>query len=154
VLGPLFSNLLGRGPCRVFTAELRVRVSATGLSTYPDVVVVCGDLERDPEDANAVVNPTAIVEVLSPGTEAYDRGKKLEHYRQIASLRHVLLVSQGERRVDRVTREVDGSWSNASYVGEGDLALDALSVRLPIDAIYGPVASVVGGEASAPARTL
>ena len=77
--------LVGR-PCRVFSSDVRVRVRATGLTTYPDVSVVCGAIERDPEDAQTLVNPVLVVEVLSPSTEAYDRGAKARHYQQLPSL--------------------------------------------------------------------
>jgi Uma2 family endonuclease len=81
-------------PCEVFSADLRVRSRATNIATYPDITVVCGKLETDLEDGDAATNPTLIVEVLSPSTEAYDRGKKFAHYRRIASLREYVLVSQ------------------------------------------------------------
>src|SRR5439155_18899105 len=73
----LLGNQLAGQPCRVFTSDLRVRVKATGLGTYPDVTVICGQLEFDPEDPkrHTVTNPRMIVEVLSPSTEEYDRGE-------------------------------------------------------------------------------
>ncbi|MBI2950427.1 MAG: Uma2 family endonuclease, partial [Verrucomicrobia bacterium] len=83
--------------CVVFNAGLRVKVEATGLLTYPDASVVCGPQRFFEEDT--LLNPGLIVEVLSDSTEAYDRGKKFEHYRQIASLREYLLVSQTEPRI-------------------------------------------------------
>jgi Uma2 family endonuclease len=81
--GLLFSQLRGR-PCRVYSSDLRVR--AADLTTYPDVTVVCGDVERDPADPNTARNPKFIVEVTSPNTEDYDRGEKLERYQQIPGL--------------------------------------------------------------------
>src|SRR5204862_6984472 len=83
--------------CRVYSSDLRVRVLATGLATYPDVTVVCGPLERDPESRSTVLNPRAGGEVTSDGTEAYDRGEKLEHYRQNAGLEAVVLASHRAR---------------------------------------------------------
>lgn len=71
--------------CRVFSSDLRVRVLASGLATYPDVSVVCGPLERDTEGRETVLNPTVLVEVLSGSTERYDRGEKFEHYQKIPS---------------------------------------------------------------------
>jgi Uma2 family endonuclease len=109
-IGELRGGLRGR-PCRVLTADVRVRVLATGLSTYPDVSVVCGSIELDPEDANTVVNPVAIVEVLSDSTEAYDRGEKFAHYRRIPSLRDYLLVSQHEPRIEHYRRNDDDTWT-------------------------------------------
>lgn len=86
--------------CRVFSSELKIRVAATGLTTYPDVTVVCGEAARDAEDPNALANPKLLVEVLSPSTEAYDRGEKWAHYRRLDSLEAYLLVSQLPERVE------------------------------------------------------
>src|SRR5262245_13134541 len=88
----LLSNALRDKPCRTYSSDLRVRVKATGLATYPDVTVVCGPIELDPEDPNehTVINPRLLVEVLSPSTEDYDRGEKLGHYKQIPSLAEVV----------------------------------------------------------------
>jgi Uma2 family endonuclease len=97
------ANQVRGGRCRVHSSDLRVRVVETGLATYPDVTVVCGAWERDPENAQTVVNPAVLVEVLSPSTEAYDRGEKLEHYKRISSLRAVVLVAH-ERRERRPRR--------------------------------------------------
>ncbi len=109
VIGELRSLLRGK-PCQVFTSDLRVRVEATDLTTYPDVSIVCGVLERSELDANAVTNPVALVEVLSDSSEAYDRGEKFAHYRRIPSLREYLVVSQRETRLELFRREDDGSW--------------------------------------------
>ena len=100
--------------CRVLTSDVRIRIEATGLSTFPDVSVVCGDLERSAGDRNAVVNPCLVVEVLSPSTEEYDRGEKLRHYQAIPSLRAVLLVAQHERRVTLVERTPAG-WRTTDH---------------------------------------
>jgi Uma2 family endonuclease len=109
-IGELLGALRGR-PCRVLTSDVRVRVLATGLGTYPDVSVVCGAIEHDPEDANTVVNPTVIVEVLSDSTEAYDRGEKFAHYRRLPSLRDYLLVSQHGPQVELYRRNDDDTWT-------------------------------------------
>ena len=110
-------RLVGAGlrgkPCRAISSDLRVRVPATGLSTYADVTVVCGKLETDPEDANAVTNPTLLVEVLSDSTEAYDRGEKFAHYRRLPSLREYVLVSQHAPRIEIWRRNERGRWELA-----------------------------------------
>jgi Uma2 family endonuclease len=109
----LIGNALTGRPCRVFSSDLRVRVKETGLGTYPDVTVICGKLEIDPEDPKkqTALNPMVIVEVLSPSTEDYDRGEKLGHYKQVESLREVMLVAHDRHEVEVVRREDDGSWS-------------------------------------------
>ena len=85
IVGEPGNQLRGKR-CRVHTADLKVRVLATGLSTYADVSVICGGLEVDPDDRNAATNPVVLVEVLSDSSEAYDRGQKFGHYRRIPSL--------------------------------------------------------------------
>jgi Uma2 family endonuclease len=88
--------------CRAYSSDLRVRVLATGLATYPDVTVICGASQRDPESATHVTNPKLVVEVLSHSTADYDRDEKLEHYRQIPSLD--VLVSWNFRHIVRLDK--------------------------------------------------
>jgi Uma2 family endonuclease len=135
VIGELGSALRGH-PCATFTSDVRVRVLATGLATYPDASVVCGRVEVDPEDRNTVTNPVVIVEVLSDSTEQYDRNDKLAHYRRIPSLRDYLLVSQHERRVEHYRRNEDGSWTLRDLPEGGEVRLASLGCVLSVDAIY------------------
>jgi len=86
-------------PCEAYTNDMRVKVSESGLYTYPDVVVVCEKPEFDDEHRDTLLNPSLIVEVLSESTEAYDRGKKFENYRMIASLSDYLLIAQDKCRI-------------------------------------------------------
>jgi Uma2 family endonuclease len=136
VASVLREQLRGR-PCRVFGSDLRVRVLATGLSTYPDVTVVCSHLETDPEDprGHTVVNPTLLVEVLSPSTEDYDRGEKLAHYKRIASLREVVLVAQDERRIVLWRREGE-RWTLETAHGDQVARLPGVGCSLPLAEIY------------------
>lgn len=126
---------LGDGDCRVATSDLKVRVLATGLTTYPDVTVLCGPLERDPESTSAVVNPTVLVEVLSDSTEAYDRGEKLEHYLQIPTLQACLLASHREACVELWTRRGE-QWQRTEARAGSALRLDAIGCTLDVGAIY------------------
>lgn len=134
----LLSRQLEGKPCRAFTSDLRVRVVATGLGTYPDVSVVCGKLETDPADprAHTAINPRVLVEILSPSTENYDRGEKLGHYKHIASLAEIVLVAHDRQEIEIVRREVDGSWSR-HVAGEGQSAeLVSLGCALDVAAVY------------------
>jgi Uma2 family endonuclease len=134
----LLTVALGDKPCQTFSSDLRVRVQATGLATYPDVSVGCGKLELDPEDPkkHTALNPKLIVEVLSPSTEDYDRGEKLGHYKQIPSVAEVVLVAHDRREIEVVRREADGSWSR-TVVGEGASAqLLSVGCALPVDEVY------------------
>jgi len=129
------TQLAGRR-CAVFSSDLRVRVRATGLATYPDVTVVCGPLEFDPEDPkrHTVINPALIVEILSPSTEEYDRGEKLLHYQQIAALHEVVLVSQAEQRIEICRRGADG-WALETGVFD-HVHLATLGCDLPLATVY------------------
>jgi Uma2 family endonuclease len=121
--------------CRVYSEALRVRVQPTGFAGYPDVTVVCTKLDLDPDDANTVIDPMVVVEVLSPGTEQYDRGEKLRHYQQIPSLCHAVLVSHDRRCIDVWSRGMDG-WTVASATTGESALLSAIDCKLDVDAVY------------------
>jgi Uma2 family endonuclease len=129
ITGLLFPQLRGKG-CRAYNADLRVR-TPSGLSTYPDVTIVCGATERHFEDQNAVTNPIVLIEVLSPSTEVYDRGDKLEHYKSLPSLRQVVLVSPQDQSVELWTRSTASRWSRA-LLRDGDVAELAIGARLDV----------------------
>ena len=134
VISLLTAQLAGK-PCQAFTSDLRVRVLETGLATHPDVSVICGSLERDPEDANTATNPLVLVEVLSPSTQRYDREEKAAHYRRIPSLESYVLISQEERRLEVFTRNQDGSWT-LRETRTGAAELPAIGCQLPVDDVY------------------
>lgn len=124
-------------PCRVFSSDLRVRIAATGLSTYADAAVVCTKLETSGEDKNAVTNPVLVVEVLSDSTEAYDRGEKFAHYRRIPALQEYVLVSQHEPRIEVWHRNERGRWELAQEAGPGEVAtLASIGGGLAVDEVY------------------
>jgi Uma2 family endonuclease len=134
---------LRAGRCRAHGSDLRIRVLATGLATYPDITIVCGPREVDPEDKNSVTNPMLLVEVLSPSTQEYDRGEKFAHYKRIASLRQYVLVSSEARRVEVWTRAADGAWT-AVVSTDGDVAeLESIGARLDVRELYEAVAEGV-----------
>src|SRR5947208_2764400 len=114
VVAELRSRLKGQ-PCRTYSNDMRVRVSATSLYTYPDVIVVCGERRFDDTQKDTLLNPTLIVEVLSESTEAYDRGAKFGFYRTIGSLAEYLLVAQDECRVEQFVKQPDGRWLLSDY---------------------------------------
>lgn len=101
---------LKEGPCQVYSADLRVKVSPTGLYTYPDVIVLCEEPQFSDEQKDTLVNPALIIEVLSESTENYDRGRKFEQYRTIDSFVEYLLIAQDRPHVEHHTRQADGSW--------------------------------------------
>jgi Uma2 family endonuclease len=122
--------------CRPYSADLRVRVRATGLATYPDAAVICGAPERDPESKTHVLNPVVLVEVLSSSTEDYDRGEKREHYQRIDSLRDYVLVAQDRRSVEVFSRAPSGEWTHRVHQSGESVALSSLDLAFEVDDLY------------------
>jgi Uma2 family endonuclease len=123
------------GPWRVYPSDLRLRVQATGLCTYADVTVVCGAPAFGAGDT--LLNPTLLIEVLSPTTERYGRSRKAEQYRTIESLREYLLISQDAPRVEQYTRAGERQWLLTEAIGaEESIALDSIACVLSISDIY------------------
>lgn len=132
----LINQLRGR-PCEVYASDMRVRVSATGLYTYPDVTVVCGNPQFADSALDTLLNPVLVIEVLSPSTESYDRGKKFQHYRQLESLREYVLISQDSLRVERFLRQDDGTWLLTDAAGlDASLELASVACTLALAEVY------------------
>ena len=121
--------------CRVFTSDLRIRIPATGLSTYPDGAVVCGPSTRAADDRLAVTNPVLLVEVTSPSTEEYDRGEKLRHYTHLPSVREVLIVSHREPHLV-VHRREENHWTTDEARRDEGVRLEAIAAKLAVDDVY------------------
>lgn len=136
-VGAALGRLLRDRPCVVFQSDLRVNVRAAGLYNYPDVTVVCGKIERHPKDKNTIVNPTLIVEVLSPGTEGDDRGPKATHYRSLPSLKEYLIVSSTDEHVEHYRRLDDGRWLLTEATGRtGKIELSTIEGALSLADVY------------------
>jgi Uma2 family endonuclease len=129
----LGNTLLDR--CRVSSSDLKVRIEATDLSTFPDVTVVCGTRSVSAIDPNAVINPTLLVEVTSRSTEDYDRGEKLSHYKQIPSLQAVLIVSHRRAQVTVVERQGD-SWRVHEMRSGEVVRVPTLQLEFSVDELY------------------
>jgi Uma2 family endonuclease len=131
---------LKRRSCAVFSTDLRIMVSETGLYTYPDVVVVCDGLKFRDGFKDTVTNPTLIVEVLSKSTKDYDRGEKFEHYRTIDSLKEYLLIAQDRPYVEHHLRQPDNKWL-LSETGDlnGVIQLPTIGCSLALAEIYDKV---------------
>lgn len=131
----LWNQLHGR--CRVFTTDLRLRIRASGLFTYPDVMVICGPVEKAEGANDMVANPKLIVEVLSNSTKNYDRGEKFRHYRAIHGFSEYLLVSQDSVLVEQHVRQPDDSWVFREFTTPGvDIQLPSVGCILNTNAIY------------------
>jgi len=124
-------------PCDVYPSDMRVHVRATGLYTYPDATVVCGEQLFADSAVDTLLNPSVIVEVLSASTEAYDRGRKFEQYQPIDSLCEYLLVSSDRVHVDLYTRQPDGRWlpTSANRL-EDALSLESVGARIALSDLY------------------
>jgi Uma2 family endonuclease len=138
VIAALGQRLKG-GRCRVYSNDLRVRVPRKTLYTYPDATVVCGELEREEHGAAGAtcMNPRLIVEILSPSTETYDRGRKFDLYREIPSFVEYVLIAQAEPRVETFYRRDDGGWSFGPYAGlDAAAKLLSLQIDLPLAEVF------------------
>lgn len=134
-LARLLGNAIEGRPCAVFSSDLRVRISATDRSTYPDLTVVCGRRETAPDDHDAIVNPTILVEILSDSTEADDRGEKFAHYRRLASLQEYVLVAQKAQRIEVYRREGD-RWVLSEHGPGTVVELSSIGATIPVDEVY------------------
>jgi Uma2 family endonuclease len=135
----LNTQLRGK-PCEVQGPDMRVKVAASGLYTYPDVSVACGKIEYDDRVIDTLLNPLVIVEVLSPTTEAYDRGKKFELYRKLESLQEYLLVAQDRAHIEHYRRQNDGEWVLSEATGlDTSLRLPAIECQLALRDVYDKV---------------
>ncbi|MFN7561671.1 MAG: Uma2 family endonuclease [Prosthecobacter sp.] len=138
LLGELRQRLKGK-TCTPYDGNLRIEVPATGLITYPDASVFCKKLEFDPKDKRkqTAINPTVVFEVLSKTTESYDRGKKAENYRQLASLKAYVLISQSSPHIELYERHGDGFWFLTEAKGlDQEIAIKPLGLKLPLGEVY------------------
>ena len=136
LVGELRTRLKGR-PCQVYPSDLRLQVTETGLYTYPDVMVVCGQPVLADEKQDTLLNPKVIFEVLSPTTEASDRTWKLAHYRHLESLAEYVMVAQDRFQVEQYVRQPDGAWLFREYQSPDDtLRFPSLGCEIPLSEIY------------------
>jgi Uma2 family endonuclease len=136
LLRQLDTKFMGR-PCRVYGSDMRVRIKTAGLYTYPDAVAVCGEPVFLDDQRDTLLNPSLLVEILSPSTEAYDRGRKFEHYKTLESLREYLLIAQDRIHADLYTRQADGRWllTSADRL-EDRLTLESVGAEVSLADLY------------------
>ena len=138
-LGAELRSQLRDRPCETYVRDMRVRVRSGGPYAYPDVVVVCGEAQFEDEELDTLLNPTVIVEVLSPTTEAYDRGQKFARYRRLPSLREYVLASQDRMLIERYARQ-DETWVLTEFSDPDDvLTLPSIGCEVPLREIYARV---------------
>jgi Uma2 family endonuclease len=141
------SRQLKGKPCEAYGSDMRVQTTSQGLYAYPDVSVVCGEqLFRD-DHQDTLLNPAVIIEVLSPATETYDRGKKFEQYRRVTSLRSYILIAQDRPRVEQFSRREDGQWLYQDASGlDGAMRVEAIGCTLSLAEVYDKVRLEPGPE--------
>lgn len=133
------SQQLKQRPCEAYVNDMRVKATQARSYHYPDIAVVCGTPEFEDAQVDTLLNPTLLIEVLSPSTEAYDRGGKFAHYRKIESLREYLLVTQDQPAIERYVRQGD-VWVLSEALGlEASVALESIGCRLSLREVYGKV---------------
>jgi Uma2 family endonuclease len=136
LIATLHQQLRSR-PCQILPSDMRVQVEATGMYTYPDVIVVCGEPQFLDEKRDTLLNPSLIVEVLSPSTEIYDRIRKFEYYCSVESVSEYLLVSSERVRAELYTRQPEGRWLLiAAHRMEDSLDLQSVGVHLALADVY------------------
>lgn len=136
VSGLIWQHLRGK-ECESYSNDMRVFVPKTGLYTYPDVVVVCGEPKFQDKVFDTLLNPTLLIEVLSESTENYDRGKKFQHYRSIESLQEYILVSQNEARIEKYVKSGDGFWMLSEAVGlNSEIEFSSIECRVALAEVY------------------
>jgi len=139
VAGELWYRFKGR-PCQVLSSTMKVRVENTGLYTYPDAVALCGEPRFADGHKDILLNPAFIFEVLSPSTEAYDRGQKFSHYQHIATLTDYVLIAQDRVCIERYQRQTDGSWRyTRQEESEEVISFASLKCQLRLADIYDKV---------------
>lgn len=133
----LLDNQLLERDCNVYGSDMRVRITATGKYTYPDVVAVCGEEIFEDETEDTLLNPMLIVEILSKLTEAYDRGAKFEHYQTIESLQEYILITQEPFRVEQFVRKNRNVWTYFEFRKPEDVVeLNSIDCTLMLQDIY------------------
>ncbi|MGH9949189.1 MAG: Uma2 family endonuclease [Pyrinomonadaceae bacterium] len=134
--GLIWQHLKGKD-CESYSSDMRVYVPISGLYTYPDIVVVCGEPQFQDDVPDTLLNPTLLIEVLSDSTEGYDRGRKFQHYRSIESLREYVLVSQDHARIEKYVRQGDGFWVLSEAIGvESAITLESIACPIPLAEVY------------------
>lgn len=137
-------------PCNVYSSDLRVKTNS-GVYTYPDVVVTCGEEIFEDDELDTLLNPLLIIEVLSKSTEAYDRGAKFAHYQQIDYLSEYCLVAQDQWSVERYVRQSDQTWLYSNTTSSGNsVTFSSLGCQLQLADIYFKLPPVESGAAAEP----
>ncbi len=133
----VLGNQLLEGPCNVYPSDMRVKMSALNKYTYPDVTIACDKETFEDEQNDTLLNPVVIIEVLSDSTEAYDRGKKFQHYQALESFSEYILVTQDSCRIEQYVRQDDHTWTYTTFHTQEDIVqLEAIRCTLAVRDVY------------------
>lgn len=136
VLASLHRQMRGRA-CEAYGNDMRVKVSPTGLYTYPDVAALCGAVQLEDAHQDTLLNPSTIIEVLSPSTEAYDRGAKFAHYRALTSLKEYVLIAQDSPHIELYERQPDNRWLLTAVEGlKASVAMPSINCLFTLAEVY------------------
>ena len=129
-------NALVGGECETYSRDMRLKISPTGLYTYPDIVIVCGVAEFEDGTNDTLLNPRVVFEILSDSTELFDRGRKFDHYQTLDSVKEYILVAQNRPRIERFVRQ-NSDWVLTKFEGlDSDFTLTSVNVRIPMKDIF------------------
>jgi Uma2 family endonuclease len=133
----LLGNQLLERDCNAFSSDMRVKITATGKYTYPDIVAVCGEEIYEDETEDTLLNPQLIIEVLSKSTEGYDRGAKFEYYQTIESFTEYVLITQEPFRVEQFVRKNKNEWTYFEFRNPEDIVrLNSIDCEISLQDIY------------------
>ncbi len=139
LVGELFTRFKN-GPCQTLSSDMRVKVRASGLYCYPDIVVVCDPPEFEDDRQDTLLNPRVVIEVLSASTERYDRTTKFASYQRVPSVQEYILVSPDEPLVERYVRQADGAWGRVAFAGlDAELLFATVPATVPLRDVYAGV---------------
>ncbi|MFV9505316.1 MAG: Uma2 family endonuclease [Oscillochloridaceae bacterium umkhey_bin13] len=128
---------LRRKPCQVLPSDMRVKIKKTGLYTYPDLVIICGEPQFTDDALDTLTNPLVLVEILSPSTERYDRGMKFQNYRVIETLRDYILIAQDDYHIEHYSRQDHGHWIFQEAQGiEAQITIPSIESVLLLEDVY------------------
>lgn len=126
-----------KGRCRYYTTDLRLLIPATGLYTYPDLMVICGEILYSGDRRDIVTNPKVVGEVLSASTADYDRGRKFLHYRSLESIADYLIIAQDSVRIEHHAKQPDGSWVLREYSSLDDVfQISSIDAKISLREVY------------------
>lgn len=135
-LATLHSQLRQK-PCRIYASDMRVKVTKTGLNTYPDIVIICGQPQFTDSTRDTVTNPVVIIEILSDSTERYDRGTKFQNYRTIDTLRDYILIAQDHHHIEHFSRQDGGLWVLQEATSDTDsIRILSIECTLSVQDVY------------------